>query len=88
MIIVAIGFDALTGALTAINPENGEGEHLADMWKNGVRTYLGFGVSGFPNMFLRRASRASLPGEPPTARAPAEHLPGACRSRTISNAME
>ena len=52
MIIVAIGFDALTGALTAINPENGEGEHLADMWKNGVRTYLGFGVSGFPNMFF------------------------------------
>ena len=37
MIIVAIGFDALTGALTAINPENGEGEHLADMWKNGHR---------------------------------------------------
>ena len=52
MIIVALGFDALTGAATAIDPVNGQGEHLNEAWKEGPRSYLGYGVAGFPNLFF------------------------------------
>jgi cation diffusion facilitator CzcD-associated flavoprotein CzcO len=52
MIIVALGFDALTGAATAIDPVNGKGEHLNEAWKDGPRSYLGYGVAGFPNLFF------------------------------------
>ena len=52
MIVMALGFDALTGAATAIDPVNGKGEHLNDAWKEGPRTYLGFSVAGFPNLFF------------------------------------
>ena len=52
MIVMALGFDAITGAATVIDPVNGKGEHLNDAWKEGPRTYLGFGVAGFPNLFF------------------------------------
>jgi cyclohexanone monooxygenase len=52
MIILALGFDALTGAATAIDPVNGKGEHLTEAWQDGPRSYLGFGVAGFPNLFF------------------------------------
>jgi cation diffusion facilitator CzcD-associated flavoprotein CzcO len=52
MIVLATGFDAVTGALTAIDPVNGEGRHLSDEWKDGPKTYMGLAVSGFPNLFM------------------------------------
>jgi cation diffusion facilitator CzcD-associated flavoprotein CzcO len=52
MVVIALGFDAITGAATVIDPVNGKGEHLNDAWKEGPRTYLGFGVAGFPNLFF------------------------------------
>lgn len=52
MVVLATGFDAITGSFTAIDPVNGAGEHLVDHWREGPRTYLGLGVAGFPNLFL------------------------------------
>jgi cation diffusion facilitator CzcD-associated flavoprotein CzcO len=52
VIVLATGFDALTGAFTAIDPVNGQGVHLADEWAEGPRTYLGIAVAGFPNLFM------------------------------------
>jgi cyclohexanone monooxygenase len=50
-IVLATGFDALTGALTAIDIR-GRGElELAAKWKAGPRNYLGLAIAGFPNMF-------------------------------------
>ncbi len=52
MIVLATGFDAITGALTAIDPVNGKGRRLAHEWADGPKTYLGLAVAGFPNLFL------------------------------------
>lgn len=51
MIIFATGFDALTGALTAIDIRGERGISLREKWKDGPVAYMGLGVSGFPNMF-------------------------------------
>ena len=51
-LILATGFDAMTGPLFALGLEAKDKEKLADKWKDGPRTYLGHTVSGFPNLFL------------------------------------
>jgi cyclohexanone monooxygenase len=50
-IVFATGFDALTGALLAIDITGRRGVPLRDVWQEGPRTYLGLAVAGFPNMF-------------------------------------
>ena len=50
-IVFATGFDAMTGALTAIDIRNGNGASLASQWTAGPRTYLGVAMAGFPNLF-------------------------------------
>ncbi|PSP95800.1 cyclohexanone monooxygenase [Halobacteriales archaeon QS_1_68_44] len=47
----ATGFDAMTGALLAIDIRGRDGLTLADKWADGPVTYLGLGVHGFPNLF-------------------------------------
>jgi cyclohexanone monooxygenase len=51
-LIFALGFDAMTGALSKIDIRGRGGEALKDKWDSGPRTYLGLMVSGFPNMFI------------------------------------
>jgi len=52
MIIYATGFDAGTGALTHIDIRGRDGELLKDAWADGIRTFMGLQVHGFPNMFM------------------------------------
>jgi cyclohexanone monooxygenase len=52
IIVFATGFDAMTGALMAIDIRGDEGISLRDKWKDGPLTYLGLGIAGFPNMFI------------------------------------
>lgn len=58
-IVLATGFDAMTGALSRIDIVGRDGGRLRDDWADGPRTYLGLGVDGFPNLFL-----VSGPGAP------------------------
>jgi cation diffusion facilitator CzcD-associated flavoprotein CzcO len=58
-IVFATGFDAMTGALLAIDIRGRSGTSLRDAWADGPRTYLGLGIAGFPNMFI-----ISGPGSP------------------------
>jgi cyclohexanone monooxygenase len=51
-LVFATGFDAMTGALLAIDIRGQNGLRLSDAWAEGPRTYLGLSVAGFPNMFL------------------------------------
>ena len=51
-IVYAIGFDAMTGALNAIDIRGRRGETLKSKWSAGPKTYLGLMVAGFPNFFL------------------------------------
>ncbi|WP_336879544.1 NAD(P)/FAD-dependent oxidoreductase [Rhodococcus globerulus] len=52
MIVYATGFDAMTGALNAIDIRGRDGIALREAWAAGPRTYLGVAVAGFPNMFV------------------------------------
>ncbi len=51
-IVFATGFDALTGALAAIDIHGRDGQSLKDKWAAGPSTYLGLTSAGFPNLFL------------------------------------
>ncbi|MBQ6640215.1 MAG: NAD(P)/FAD-dependent oxidoreductase [Saccharopolyspora sp.] len=51
-LVLATGFDAMTGALNRIDVRGRRGQQLARRWDAGPRTYLGLGVAGFPNMFI------------------------------------
>ena len=51
MIIYAIGFDAMTGALNAMDIIGRSNVILRDKWNEGPRTYLGLSISEFPNLF-------------------------------------
>jgi len=50
-LIFATGFDALTGALTRIDPTGPGGERLCDIWDEGPVTFLGMLIPGLPNLF-------------------------------------
>ncbi|WNG84924.1 NAD(P)/FAD-dependent oxidoreductase [Mycobacterium sp. ITM-2016-00316] len=58
-LVLATGFDAMTGTLAKIEIVGRDGERLVDDWAAGPRTYLGLGVDGFPNLFM-----VSGPGAP------------------------
>ena len=51
-IVMATGFDAMTGALLKVAIQGRDGERLQDKWAAGPRTYLGLMSAGFPNLFM------------------------------------
>jgi len=51
VIVFATGFDAITGALLAIDIRGRDGQSLRERWADGPRTYLGLQTAGFPNLF-------------------------------------
>ncbi|GAA2865655.1 NAD(P)/FAD-dependent oxidoreductase [Pseudonocardia halophobica] len=50
VIVFATGFDAMTGALNAMEIRNGD-LTLREKWADGPRTYMGLMSVGFPNLF-------------------------------------
>ena len=50
-LVLATGFDAMTGALLRIDIQGNHGLRLADKWHAGPRSYLGIAIAGFPNLF-------------------------------------
>jgi cation diffusion facilitator CzcD-associated flavoprotein CzcO len=50
-LVLATGFDAMTGALSRIDIRGSSGRRLADKWADGPRSYLGVALAGFPNLF-------------------------------------
>ncbi|WP_326522843.1 flavin-containing monooxygenase [Sphingomonas sp.] len=52
LIVLATGFDAMTGALLAIDIRGADGQLLSEKWAGGPMTYLGLTIAGFPNMFV------------------------------------
>lgn len=51
-IVFATGFDAMTGALVAVDISGRNGMTLRDKWAHGPETYLGLMTAGFPNFFM------------------------------------
>ncbi|MFZ6003206.1 MAG: flavin-containing monooxygenase [Actinomycetota bacterium] len=50
LLVLATGFDAVTGGLTSIDIQGTRGESLKEHWQQGVRTHLGLASNGFPNL--------------------------------------
>ncbi len=52
LIVLATGFDAVTGGLTGIDILGSAGTTLKNYWSKGVRTQLGVASAGFPNLLF------------------------------------
>lgn len=52
MLVLATGFDAITGALTRLNPIGRGGLTLKEAWARRFSTYLGMAIPRFPNLFM------------------------------------
>ena len=52
VVVFATGFDAISGALMAIDIRGRGGISLREEWHAGPRTYLGLASAGFPNLFM------------------------------------
>ncbi|BDE60981.1 NAD(P)-binding domain-containing protein [Rhodococcus hoagii] len=50
-IVLATGFDAMTGSLDKLDIVGRGGQSLKEKWAAGPETYLGLGIDGFPNFF-------------------------------------
>jgi cyclohexanone monooxygenase len=51
-LVLATGFDAMTGSLLAIDIHGRGGRTLKEKWAEGPRSYLGLQSAGFPNLFI------------------------------------
>ena len=51
-LVLATGYDAMTGALAAMEIRGRDGTSLKTAWADGPSAYLGLMVSGFPNLFV------------------------------------
>ena len=51
-LVLATGFDAMTGSVAKIDITGREGQTLNRKWAEGPRTYLGLMSAGFPNLFI------------------------------------
>jgi cation diffusion facilitator CzcD-associated flavoprotein CzcO len=52
ILVLATGFDAVTGGLTSIDIRGTQGATLKEKWAKGVRAHLGMAVAGFPNLLF------------------------------------
>jgi len=51
-LVLATGFDAMTGSVAKIDIRGRNGQTLNQKWAEGPKTYLGLMSSGFPNLFI------------------------------------
>ncbi len=58
ILVLATGFDAVTGGLTSINIRGTQGETLKEKWAKGVRAHLGMAVADFPNLLFVYGSQS------------------------------
>ena len=51
-LVLATGFDAMTGSVAKIDIRGRKGQTLNQKWAEGPKTYLGLMSAGFPNLFI------------------------------------
>jgi cation diffusion facilitator CzcD-associated flavoprotein CzcO len=52
VLVLATGFDAVTGGLVSIDIRGPQGGTLREKWAEGVHTHLGMASAGFPNLLF------------------------------------
>ena len=50
-LVLATGFDAMTGTLMRLDLRGRNGRTIQDKWRAGPLNYLGLAIAGFPNLF-------------------------------------
>jgi hypothetical protein len=58
LVILATGFDSITGSITQINIRNAQGQSIEDKWSKATYTNLGMTTAGFPNLFFTYGPQA------------------------------
>jgi len=52
MLVLATGYDAISGSMLRLNPKGRGGVSLKERWKDRFHNYLGMAIGGFPNLFM------------------------------------
>ena len=52
MLVLATGFDAISGSMLRLNPKGRGGVSLKERWRDRFHNYLGLTIGGFPNLFM------------------------------------
>jgi cyclohexanone monooxygenase len=52
VLVLATGFDAISGSMLRLNPKGRGGVRLKERWTVRVHNYLGLSIAGFPNLFM------------------------------------
>jgi cation diffusion facilitator CzcD-associated flavoprotein CzcO len=52
MLVLATGYDAISGSMLRLNPKGRGGLSLKDRWNDQFHNYLGLSIAGFPNLFM------------------------------------
>jgi len=52
MLVLATGFDAISGSMLRLNPKGRGGMSLKERWQDHFHNYLGLTIAGFPNLFM------------------------------------
>lgn len=52
MLVLATGFDAISGSMLHLNPKGRGGMSLQERWQDRFHNYLGLTIGGFPNLFM------------------------------------
>lgn len=52
VLVLATGFDAISGSMLRLDPKGRGGLRLTEKWESQFHNYLGLMVSGFPNLFM------------------------------------
>ena len=52
MLVLATGYDAISGSMLRLNPKGRGGVSLKERWTERFHNYLGMTVNGFPNLFM------------------------------------
>ena len=52
MLVLATGYDAISGSMLRLNPKGRDGISLKQRWGERYHNYLGMTIGGFPNLFM------------------------------------
>ena len=52
MLVLATGFDAISGSMLRLDPKGRGGKSLKERWRDRFHNYLGLTIGGFPNLFM------------------------------------
>jgi len=52
MLVLATGFDAISGSMLRLDPKGRGGVPLKERWQERFHNYLGLTIAGFPNLFM------------------------------------